>query len=116
MYLSARNSFGWQEARGLGLAGARPYRPARHFISLQFEFSMPALLDDVSAGPELVVEIERGSSLIQARMKVFLSGLGGAYVEGQQLDDKTARKVPPARIGRLLSTNEATMLLERLER
>ena len=51
---------------------------------------------------KILVVIRPAASLIQARMKVGIANLGGTYVEGHELDAKTARKMLKAMIGRPL--------------
>lgn len=50
-----------------------------------------------------------------AQMRVMLAGIKGEFQEGHELDAKTARKVPKALIGKVLSHKEATTLLKKLE-
>jgi hypothetical protein len=47
-------------------------------------------------------------------MRAMLANVPGAFQEGHELDDKTAKKVPKDMIGRLLSRKEATALLRKL--
>ncbi len=43
-------------------------------------------------------------------------GIGAHYVEGRELDEATAARVPKSMIGRMLTTAEAAKLLERIAR
>jgi hypothetical protein len=70
----------------------------------------------VQIGGKTLVVIQPGESLIQARMRAALTGLGAVDVDGYELDASTAAKVPKAMIGRPLSRSEAAKLLDRLER
>jgi hypothetical protein len=61
---------------------------------------------------QISVVIERGASLIHARMRASLAGLNeGIFTEGHELDGETERQVPKAMIGRRLSQHEAKRLL-----
>jgi hypothetical protein len=61
---------------------------------------------------QISVVIEPGASLVHARMRAALAGLGeGTFTEGHELDAKTERRVPKAIIGRRLSQDEAKRLL-----
>jgi hypothetical protein len=61
------------------------------------------------------VYVQESSSLIEARLKAGLVGVKGEYVEGHELDDKTARKVPKDMRQRVLSGIEAARLLKRMK-
>ena len=65
---------------------------------------------------KILVVIQPGKSLVHARMKVALASLGATYIDGHELDDKKAVKVPKTMTGRPLSRNEAAKLQESLER
>jgi hypothetical protein len=61
---------------------------------------------------QICVVIEPGDSLIHARMRASLAGLGeGTFTEGHELDSKTQKRVPKGMIGRRLSQDEAKRLL-----
>jgi hypothetical protein len=62
------------------------------------------------------VVIQRGGSLIQARMVSSMANLDdGDFTEGHQLDPKTAKLVPKDRIGKRLSPEEAAAILRLFE-
>jgi hypothetical protein len=63
---------------------------------------------------ELSVVIQPAGAIIAARMRALLAGVEGEFQEGHELDAKTAKKVPKAMIGRVLTRKEATALLKRL--
>ncbi|MCC6780945.1 MAG: hypothetical protein IT537_30600 [Hyphomicrobiales bacterium] len=67
-------------------------------------------------GGELFVIIQPAASLIHARLHAALSDLdgGGRYIEGHELDAKTARKVPKSAIGKRLTQAEAAKLLAKI--
>ena len=65
---------------------------------------------------KILVVIQPGESLVQARMKAALAGLRAVDLDGYELDAKTAAKVPMEVIGRPLSRSEAAKLLDRLKR
>jgi hypothetical protein len=48
------------------------------------------------------------------QLRAMLAKVPGDFQEGHELDDKTAKKVPKAMIGRVLSCKEATALLRKL--
>lgn len=62
------------------------------------------------------VYIQEASAPIYARLAGSMAGIldPADFVEMHTLDDKTARKVPKAMQGRLLSPKEVAALLERL--
>lgn len=65
----------------------------------------------------IAVVIQPGPSLIHARMVNALAGLDeGTFVEGHELDSKTAKRVPKGKIGRRLSQRQAAQLLRLLDR
>ena len=66
-------------------------------------------------GKTLVV-IQPAESVVLARMKAAIAGLGAVFRDGHELDAATAAKVPKDMIGRPLSRSEAAKLLDRLER
>jgi hypothetical protein len=63
---------------------------------------------------ELSVVIQPAGAIVAARMRALLAGIEGEFQEGHELDAKTAKKVPKAMIGRVLTRKEATTLLKRL--
>lgn len=63
---------------------------------------------------EVVIVIQPAGDIITARMRAMLAGIEGKFQEGHQLDAKTAKKVPKAQIGKLLSRAQATALLKKL--
>ena len=63
---------------------------------------------------EISVIIQPAGHIIEARMRAMLANVFGEFQEGHELDDKTAKKVPKAMIGRLLSRKETTELLRKL--
>ena len=65
--------------------------------------------DDIS------VIVQPANDIITARMKAMLGGIEGKFQEGHQLDAKTAKKVPKAQIGNILSRAQATALLKKLD-
>lgn len=60
------------------------------------------------------VFIQEAGSLIFARLRAAIAGLGGKFVEAHVLDDKRAQRVPKKMIGRALSDREAYALLDRI--
>ncbi len=62
----------------------------------------------------MAVVIQPAGNLVSARMRTALAGVTGDFHEGYELDAKTAKKVPKALIGKVLSRGEATPLLRRL--
>jgi hypothetical protein len=60
--------------------------------------------------------IQEAGALIFARVRAGIAGFEGKFVEAHALDDKTARKVPKATIGRVLSGGDVRALLDRLSR
>jgi hypothetical protein len=66
-------------------------------------------------GPFVV--IQRGASLIHARMAAAIAGFEtGPFSEGHQLDGKTIRKIPKSLIGKPLSQRQARQLLSKIIR
>ena len=63
---------------------------------------------------DISVIIQPAGHIIEARMRAMLANVPGAFQEGHELDDKTAKKVPKGMIGRVLSRKEATALLRKL--
>jgi hypothetical protein len=63
---------------------------------------------------DISVIIQPAGHIIEARMRAMLANVPGEFQEGHELDDKTAKKVPKAMIGRLMSREEATALLRKL--
>jgi hypothetical protein len=63
------------------------------------------------------VVILDSSHLMQARMRAAVEGIdqGADFAEGHELDQETAALVPASAIGRMLSQEEATALIRRLE-
>ena len=72
-------------------------------------FWMVHTIDDAPA-----VFIQDARALIYARLAASCAGLPGTFLEAHALDAKTARKVPKAMTGRVLSQKEAAALLRRL--
>lgn len=64
------------------------------------------------------VLIVEGSFIGATRLRADLEtpGLDDHFVEGRELDDATAAKVPKDMVGRMLSEAEAEKLLERIAR
>ena len=60
------------------------------------------------------VYIQEAGSLIHARLVALMTGFEGEFVEGHQLDAKSAKKVPKGSVGRPLSLKEAGELLKKL--
>ena len=60
------------------------------------------------------VFIQQASSMVSARLQARTMGHEGEYLEGHELQAKTARRLPLDMIGRVLSRDEAAGLLERL--
>ena len=59
------------------------------------------------------VVIQRGSSLISARLATALAKLDlGTFAEGHELDAEMAKLVPRAMIGRRFTSSEAARLLK----
>jgi hypothetical protein len=63
---------------------------------------------------DIFVTIQPAGHIIEARMQAMLANVPGEFQEGNELDDKTAKKVPKVMIGRVLSRKEATALLTKL--
>jgi hypothetical protein len=65
---------------------------------------------------DVSVVIQKGPSLIEARLRASLAELGSRdFVEGHSWTIKTAKRVPKAMTGKRLSQREATKLLAKLE-
>jgi hypothetical protein len=65
---------------------------------------------------QLSVVVEPAPSLVHARMRAALAGLGeGTFTEGHELDSKTAKQVPKVMIGRRLSQEQAKKLLAKFD-
>ena len=65
---------------------------------------------------QIAVVIEPGASIVHARMRANLAGLGeGTFTEGHELDGKTEKRVPKAMIRRRLSQDEAKRLLAKFD-
>ncbi len=64
------------------------------------------------------VQIVPAYSLMEARLRADMAtpGIGAHTVEGHELDEATAARVPKSMIGRRLTTAEAAKLLERIAR
>jgi hypothetical protein len=67
-------------------------------------------------GNEVAVFIQPAGDLITARMRAALAGIEGEFQEGHELDTKTAKRVPKAQIGKILSRPQATALLKKLDK
>ena len=63
---------------------------------------------------DITVFIQPAHSLVFARLKEAVAGIEGEFQECHELDAKTAKKVPKAMIGRVLTRKEATGLLKKL--
>jgi hypothetical protein len=63
---------------------------------------------------DIQVHIVQANHLLLARMKAGMVGQKGVFQEGQQLDARTAKKVPAKMIGRTLTHKEAFALLKRI--
>jgi hypothetical protein len=68
------------------------------------------------ASKEVAVIVQPAGDIITARMRVMLAGIEGEFQEGYELDAKTAKKVPKAQIGKVLSRTQATALLKKLDK
>lgn len=66
-------------------------------------------------GNDVSVIIQPATHIIPARIRAKLAGIEGNFQEGHELDDTTAKKVPKAMIGRILSRKQATALLKKLD-
>ena len=60
------------------------------------------------------VRIQEGGALIFAQLNAMKDGFGGTFVEAHRLDADTAKKIPKRMIGRTLTMDEATALLDGL--
>jgi hypothetical protein len=65
-------------------------------------------------GKDVQVVIQPAQHLGEARMRVQLRGQEGAFNEGHELDEKTARKLPNKVVEIMLTATEAQALLRRL--
>jgi hypothetical protein len=63
---------------------------------------------------ETIVLIQPADHIIAAGMRAMLAGLEGEFQEGHRLDAGMTRKVPRARIGKLMFVSEARKLLKKL--
>jgi hypothetical protein len=63
---------------------------------------------------ETAVLIQPADHLITARMRAMIARVDGEFQEGHRLDKEMARKVPKARIGKIMSAAEARTLLKKL--
>jgi hypothetical protein len=61
------------------------------------------------------VFLQEADAGIFARLKASIAGHPGKFAEMHQLDEKTAKKVPKKLIGRTLTQEEVSMVLDRLE-
>ena len=64
----------------------------------------------------MAVIIQPAGDIITARMRATLAGVRGEFQEGHELNAKTAKKVPKAQIGKILSRKQATALLKKLDK
>jgi len=60
------------------------------------------------------VLIQEGGALIFARLNAMMDGFGGDFVEAHPLDAKLAKKISKRMIGRALTLDEATAVLDQL--
>jgi hypothetical protein len=60
------------------------------------------------------VWIQEAGTAPEARLKASLAGHADGFVEMHELDDKTARKVPKASIGKELDIDAAGKLLNKI--
>lgn len=67
-------------------------------------------------GNDVSVIIQPATHIIPARLRAKLAGVAGDFQEGYELDDKTAKMVPKAQIGKILSRTQATALLWKLDK
>jgi hypothetical protein len=65
---------------------------------------------------DLAVLIQPAGHILMARMRASIAGTEGEFQEGHALDAKTARKVPKAPIGKIMTTKEVRALLKRLSK
>jgi len=63
---------------------------------------------------ERCVWLEDAPDMVQARFKATMAGSKGSFLEGHELDRKTAKKVPNDLVGRILRNPEAMRLLKKL--
>lgn len=63
-------------------------------------------------GEKRVYIVEGG--LLMARLKASLAGYSHGFVEGHELDDKMAGKVPKSAVRKLLTTARAQRVLAKL--
>jgi hypothetical protein len=67
-------------------------------------------------GDDVAVMLQPGANIIAARMRAMLAGIAGEFQEGHELDAKTAKKVPKAMVGKVLSRKQAAALLKKLDK
>jgi hypothetical protein len=65
---------------------------------------------------DITLFIQPAETLVYARLKASIAGIEGEYKEGYELDAKTAKRVPKAQIGKILSRTQATALLKKLDK
>jgi hypothetical protein len=58
--------------------------------------------------------VQEASTQMYAALKSAMAGFDGKYVETQQLDAKTAKKLPKDPVGRVLKQREAMKVLKKL--
>ena len=75
---------------------------------------MPLFWLTYKHGDDVEVIIQPARHLIEARLRAQVRGQDGTFGEGQELDTKTAAKIPKKLIGRSLNSKEAATLLGRL--
>lgn len=63
---------------------------------------------------ERYVWIEEANNLMTARLKASLAGHTEGFIEGHELDGKTAKKVPKSAVRKRLSSAAAKRLLGKL--
>jgi hypothetical protein len=91
----------------------RPHRHPTYTTSNPFRLNRPRLRYYPSRFFSRA-SFQPAGDIITARMRAMLMGIEGTFQEGHELDDKTAKRVPKAQIGKILSRKEATALLKRL--
>jgi hypothetical protein len=60
------------------------------------------------------VWIDEANSVLQARLQAGIAGYSDGYLEGHQLDKKTAKKVPKDMVRKCLKAAAARRLLAKL--